>query len=131
MQGCINNYPHPVCGIDSYQFNEKNTSLHDRLVFNTLYPPVNKHFLSVAKFSVYISPYISFSKLVPMTHVLPFLRVLLRRLRMPHEYVRRKNLIFNCFDLCSIDVLIYGSRFYFILSCNRFLISCRMLQYRV
>ena len=64
---------------------KKNTSLHDRLVFNTLYPPVNKLFLSVTKFSLYISPYISFLKLVPMTYVLPFLRVLLRRLRMPHE----------------------------------------------
>ena len=23
MRGCINNYPHPVCGIDRYQFNKK------------------------------------------------------------------------------------------------------------
>ena len=107
MRGCINNYPHPVCGIDRYQFKEKkNTSLNDRLVVNTLYPPVNKLFLSVTKFSLYISPCISFSKLVPMTYVLPFLRVLLCRLRMPHEFVRKKHLIFNCFDSCSIDVLI-------------------------
>ena len=105
MRGCINNYPHPVCEIHRYQF-KKNTSLHDRLFFNTLYPPVNKFFLSVTKFSLYISPYISFSKLVPMTYVLTFLRVLLRRLRMPHEFVRKKHLIFNCFDSCSIDVLI-------------------------
>ena len=84
----------------------KKTSLHDRLVFNTLYPPVTKVFLSVTKFSLYISPYKSFSMLVPMTYVLPFLRVLLRRLRMPHETVRKKHLIFNCFDSCSIDVLI-------------------------
>ena len=41
------------------------------------------------------------------------------------------HLIFNCFDSCSKDVLIYGSRFYFILGCNRLLISCRMLLYRV
>ena len=57
MRGYINNYPHPVCGIDRYQF-KKNTSLYDRLVFNTLYPPLNKFFLSVTKFSLYISPYI-------------------------------------------------------------------------
>ena len=66
----------------------------------------NKLFLLVTKFSLYISAYISFSKLVPMTYVLSFLRVLLRRLRMPHEFVRKKHLIFNCFDSCSIDVLI-------------------------
>ena len=77
---------------------KKNTSLHDRFVYNTLYPPVNKLFLSVTKFGLYIFPYISFSKLLPMTYVLPFLRVLLRRLRMPHEFVRKKHLIFNCFD---------------------------------
>ena len=80
--------------------------LWNRLVFNTFYPPVNKLFLSVTKFSLYISPYISFSKLVPMTFVLPSLRVLLCRLRMPYEFVRKKHLIFNCFDSCSIDVFI-------------------------
>ena len=85
---------------------EKNTSLHDRLIFNTLHPPVNKLFLPVTKCSLYISQYISFSKLVPMTYVLPFLRLLLRRLRMPHKFVRKKYPIFNCFDSCSIDVLI-------------------------
>ena len=26
MRGCINNYPHPVCGIDRYQFKKKNIS---------------------------------------------------------------------------------------------------------
>ena len=46
------------------------------------------------------APYISFSKLLPMTYVLPFLRVLLRRLRMPHEFVRKNYLIFNSFDSC-------------------------------
>ena len=106
MPGCFNNYPHPICGNDRYQFKKKNTSLHDRLVFNTLYPPVNKVFLSVTKFSLYIPPYISFSKLVPMTYVLPSLRILLHRLRMPHEFVRKKHPIFNFFDSCSIDVLI-------------------------
>ena len=105
MRGCINNYPHPVCGIDRYQFKEKNTSLHYRLVFNILHPPVNKLSLSVTKFSLYISPYISFSKLVSMTYVLPFLRVLLRRFRMPHEFVRKKHLILQLFwfilDRCT------------------------------
>ena len=95
MRVCINNYPHPVYGFDRYWLKKKNMSLHDRLVFNTLYPPVNKLFLSVTKFSLYISPYISLSKLVPMTYVLPFLRVLLRRLRIPYEFVRKKHLIFN------------------------------------
>ena len=107
MRECINNYSHPVCGIDRYQVNKKrNTSLHDRLAFNTHYPPVNKLFLSVTKFSLYISLYISFTKLVPMSYVLPFLRILLRRLWIPHEFVRKKHLIFNWFDSCSIDVLI-------------------------
>ena len=45
------------------------------------------------KFSSYISPYISFWKLVLMTYVLPSLRVLLRRLRMLHEFVRKKHLL--------------------------------------
>ena len=45
------------------------------LFANTLRPPVNKLFLSVTKFSLYISPYISFSGLVPMTYLLPVLRV--------------------------------------------------------
>ena len=44
---------------------------------NTLFPPVNKLFLSVTKFSLNISPYISFSGLVPMTYDLPLLRVAL------------------------------------------------------
>ena len=106
MRGCINNHPHSVCRIDRYQYIKKHASLDNRLVFNTLCPPVNKLFLSVTKFSLYISPYTSFLKLLPMTYVLPFLRVLLCRLRMPHEFVREKHLIFSCFDSCSIDVFI-------------------------
>ena len=55
------------------------------LFSNTLCPPVNKLFLSVTKFSLYISSYISFSRLVPMTYVLLLLREPLRRLWMSHE----------------------------------------------
>ena len=44
------------------------------LFINTLCPPVNKLFLSVTKFSLYIPPYISFSRLVPMAYVLLLLR---------------------------------------------------------
>ena len=96
MRGCINIYC--ILSVKLIVINiKKNTSLHDRLVFNTLYPPVNKLFLSVTKFSLYISPYISFSKLVPMTYVLPFLRVLLRRLRKPHQFVRKKTPDFQLF----------------------------------
>ena len=91
---------HEILKYFKWKFQCFNETLHrlqpyDRLVCNTLYPPVNKLFLSVTKFSLYISPYISFSKLVPMTYVLPFLKVLLRRLRMPHEFVCKKHLIFN------------------------------------
>ena len=58
MRRCINNYPHPVCEIDRYQLQKKNTSLHDILVFNTLYPPVNKlsfsHKIQLIYFPIYL-----------------------------------------------------------------------------
>ena len=45
------------------------------LFANTLCPPVDQLFLSVTKISISFSPYIFFSGLVPMTYVLPLLRV--------------------------------------------------------
>ena len=99
MRRCINNYPHPVCGIDRYQFKKKHISTWSPCFQYTLSACQQAFSFSNTKFSLYISPYISFSKLVPMTYVLPFLRVLLRRLRMLHEFVRKQDLI--CF--CSID----------------------------
>ena len=67
---------------------------------NTLWPPVNKLFLSVTKFSLYIYPYISFSRLVPMTYVLPLLR------HCAGFECRTRHQIFNCFDSCLLGVLI-------------------------
>ena len=62
------------------------------LIANTLFPPVNKLFLSVTKFSIYFSPYIFPSRgLCPWPTSCP-----------SWEYHCARHLIFNCFDCFSI-----------------------------
>ena len=73
------------------------------LFVDTLFPPVNKLFLSVTKFSIYFSPYISFSRLVSRPASCPSL-----------EYHCTRHLIFNCLDSCSVGVLMFS---YIVLTC--------------
>ena len=77
MRGWVNNFRTLRLWNLSLSILKRKTSfLYIIFLFaNTLFPPVNKLFLSVTKFSIYFSPYISISGLVPMTYVLPLLRV--------------------------------------------------------
>ena len=105
MRGWVNNYPHSVYGIYCYQFKKEKHHFSTSSCFPIHFIHLNNLFLPVTKFSLYISPYISFSRLVPITYVLLLLRLPLRRLWMPHEFLRRRHLIFNRFDSCLFGVL--------------------------
>ena len=86
MRGWVNNYPHSVSGIHRYQFKKEE---HHFSTWSPSFPihfvHLNKLFLPVTKFILYISPYIYFSRFVPVTYVLLLLKVPLCRLWMLHE----------------------------------------------
>ena len=60
MRGCINNYPHPVCGIDRYQI-KKNSSLIITL-FSIHFIHLSTNFFFQSQNSVYIFSHISLSR---------------------------------------------------------------------
>ena len=61
MRGCINNYSHPVCGIDRYQFKKK-THLYMIALFSIHFIHLSTSFFFQSQNSVYIFPYISSSR---------------------------------------------------------------------
>ena len=61
MRGCINNYPHPVCGIDRYQFKKK-THLYMIALFSIHFIHLSTSFFFQSQNSVYIFLLISPSR---------------------------------------------------------------------
>ena len=102
------------------------------LFAKTLSSTVNKLFLLVRKFSLYISPYI-YSHLGACAHDLRF---------APPKSSFRRHLIFNCFDSCSIDVLMFSYVVHiqgviqtpntvYVIECGKFTrVECRMAKGR-
>ena len=102
MRGWVNNYPHSVYGIYCYEFKkEKHNFSTSSPCFPIHFIHLNKLFLPVRKFSLYTSPYISFSRLVPIIYTYCSFS--------EYHYAgfkcRTRHLIFNCFDSCSLGVL--------------------------
>ena len=66
MRGCINNYPHTVCGFDRYQLKKKNAHLYMIALFSIHFIHLSTSFFFQSQNSDYIFPYISpFRRLCP------------------------------------------------------------------
>ena len=61
MRGCINNYPHPICGIDRYKLKKK-THLYMIALFSIHFIHLLTGFFFQSQNSVYIFPHISPSR---------------------------------------------------------------------
>ena len=61
MRVCINNYPHPVCGIDCYQFKKK-THLYMITLLSIHFIHLSTSFFFQSQNSVYVFPHISVSR---------------------------------------------------------------------
>ena len=104
MRGWVNNYPHSVCAIYCYQFKMKNIiSLYDLLVFQYTLSTSTSFFFQ-SQNSVYIFPHIFTSRNLcryPMSYC-----------SWEYHYAgfecRTRHLIFNCFDSCSLGVLMFS-----------------------
>ena len=59
MRECINNYPHPVCGIDRYQVKKKETHLYIIALLSIHFIHLSTSFFFQSQNSVYIFPHIS------------------------------------------------------------------------
>ena len=58
MRGCINNYPHPICGIYRYEFKKKE-NLYMIALFSIHFIHLSTSFFFQSQNSVYIFPHIS------------------------------------------------------------------------